>query len=428
VNKLDTAKRLLISGLLVFITGQVYIYPFGSDFRFSLSPIVFTFVLLYFYRMPVMAAAFVVAASVFSGRFMLEYLSHSMPISEIVLKHYPGGMFYFISGLLFYLLDIRKHAEKPLLAIILLTSIDTMANVIELIMRNQVMQDFSIVLSSLLLVALLRSFIAVLTYWSIRLYNVLILKKAHYNRYIELLFFISNLKAELFYLRKSMQDIEKVMNSSYSMYAQISGIGDAIGHDLKPYKEKALSLAKDIHEIKKDYQRVITGIEKLLPNPVESEKMTLSEIFEIIRDNSKRYIESIGKETNLKFQSQDNPIIKQYYSLVSILNNLIFNAIDATNEKGEIVVLEYTEGDNLIIKVTDDGRGIPEDQLKVIFEPGFSTKYDPKTGTMSTGLGLTHVKSLVEHLKGCITVKSDPGNGTTFLVTIPLAQLTSKGE
>ena len=90
--------------------------------------------------------------------------------------------------------------------------------------------------------------------------------------------------------------------------------------------------------------------------------------------------------------------------------------------------MEYTEGDNLIIKVTDDGRGIPEDQLKVIFEPGFSTKYDPKTGTMSTGLGLTHVKSLVEHLKGCITVKSDPGNGTTFLVTIPLAQLTSKGE
>ena len=157
MNKLDTAKRLLISGLLVFITGQVYIYPFGSDFRFSLSPIVFTFVLLYFYRMPVMAAAFVVAASVFSGRFMLEYLSHSMPISEIVLKHYPGGMFYFISGLLFYLLDIRKHAEKPLLAIILLTSIDTMANVIELIMRNQVMQDFSIVLSSLLLVALLRA-------------------------------------------------------------------------------------------------------------------------------------------------------------------------------------------------------------------------------------------------------------------------------
>jgi two-component system sensor histidine kinase YcbA len=226
-----------------------------------------------------------------------------------------------------------------------------------------------------------------------------------------------------------MQNIEKVMNSSYSMYVQMNGLGDSVGQkDIKLYKEKALSLAKDIHEIKKDYQRVITGVEKLLPNPVESEKMTLSEIFEIIKDNSKRYIESIGKRTSLKFQSHDNLIIKQYYSLVSILNNLIFNAIDATVENGEIAVLEYIEGDNLIITVTDNGRGIPADQLKVIFEPGFSTKYDPKTGTMSTGLGLTHVKSLVEHLKGCISVKSDPGSSTAFLIKIPLAQLTGKGE
>jgi two-component system sensor histidine kinase YcbA len=379
--------------------------------------------------MPVITAAFVVAGSVFSGRFILEYLNHSMPVAEIVIKHYPGGMFYFVSGLIFYVLDIRRHVEKPLLAIILLTSIDTIANVIELVIRNQVMQDFSIVMSSLLLVALLRSFIAVLTYWSIRLYNVLILKKAHYNRYIELLLFISNLKSELFYLRKSMQDIEKVMNSSYSMYVNISKLKNQRGgNDLNPYKEKALSLAKDIHEIKKDYQRVITGIEKLLPNPVESEKMTLGEIFEIIKDNSNRYIESIGKNTSLIFQSHDKLIIRQYYSLVSILNNLIFNAIDATIEKGEITVVEYTRDNNLIIKVADNGTGIPEDQLKVIFQPGYSTKYDPRTGTMSTGLGLTHVKSLVEHLKGSIIVNSIPGSGTTFIIEIPLAQLTGEGE
>lgn len=429
MDKLDTAKRLLISGLLVFITGQVYIYPFGSDFRFSLSPIVFTFVLLYFNRLPVISTAMVVAASVFSGRFVLEFLNHSMPVADIIAKHYPGGMFYLISGLIFYLLDIRRHVENPLLAIILLTSIDTMANVIELIMRNRVMQDFPMVLSSLLLVALLRSFISVLTYWAIRLYNVLILKKAHYNRYIELLLFISNLKAELFYLRKSMQDIEKVMNSSYSMYVQISGLDDSKAQSpLKPYKEKALSLAKDIHEIKKDYQRVITGIEKLLPNPVENERMTLAEISEIIRDNSKRYIESIGKAVDLKFQFHDRLVIKRYYALVSILNNLIFNAIDATDQKGEIAVLEYVKDSNLAIEVTDDGGGISEDQLKVIFEPGFSTKYDLTTGAMSTGLGLTHVKSLVEHLKGNISVKSEPDKGTTFLISIPLAQLTGKGE
>ncbi len=429
MNKQDTIKKLLFCGLLVFITGQIYIYPFGSDFRFSLSPIVFVFVLLYFNRLPVITAAAVVAVSVFSGRFVLDYLNHSIPIADIITKHYPGGMFYLISGLLFYLLDVRKHVKNPLLGITLLTAIDTMANVIELIIRNKVMENFSIVLSSLLLVALLRSFIAVLTYWAIKLYNVLILKKAHYNRYIELLLFISNLKAELFYLRKSMQDIENVMNSGYSLYIHISDLEDADGNNpLGPYKERALALAKDIHEIKKDYQRVVTGIEKLLPNPVGDEKMMLFEIFEIIRDNSRRYIEGIGKNRNLNFQFQNNLTITQYYSLVSILNNLIFNAIDATAENGEISVSEYTENDDLIIEIADNGSGIPEDQLRVIFEPGFSTKYDPMTGAMSTGLGLTHVKSLVEHLRGSISVKSDPGGGTTFKVNIPLVRLTGKGE
>lgn len=429
MNKQDTVKKLLISGLLVFITGQVYIYPFGSDFRFSLSPIVFVFVLLYFNRLPIITAAAVVAVTVFSGRFMLDYLNHNMLIVDIITKHYPGGMFYLISGLLFYLLDIRKHVKNPLLGIILLTLIDTMANVIELIIRNRVMENFTVVLSSLLLVALLRSFIAVLTYWSIKLYNVLILKKAHYNRYIELLLFISNLKAELFYLRKSMQDIENVMNSGYSLYIQISDLETFNGHSpLEPYKERALALAKDIHEIKKDYQRVITGIEKLLPNPVGDEKMMLFEIFEIIRDNSRRYIEGIGKNRNLNFQFRNNLVITQYYSLVSILNNLIFNAIDATAENGAVTVFEYIKDNNLIIKIIDDGDGIPADQLKVIFEPGFSTKYDPMTGAMSTGLGLTHVKSLVEHLRGNISVESAPGSGTTFSISIPLTQLTGKGE
>jgi len=47
---------------------------------------------------------------------------------------------------------------------------------------------------------------------------------------------------------------------------------------------------------------------------------------------------------------------------------------------------------------------------------------------MSTGLGLTHVKSLVEHLSGTISVKSIPGSGTTFIIEIPLAQLTGEGE
>ncbi|MBA1335053.1 MAG: hypothetical protein HPY66_0675 [Firmicutes bacterium] len=422
-------KKLLLFGLVTFITGQIYFYPFGTDFRLALSPIIFSFSLLYFSELPIVLSACAVSLFVFLGRFILEYLNQNLEVMSIITKHYPGGMYYLLYGLLFYLLDARNHAEKPLLIIVLLTTMDSLSNVIELVIRNQILKDIPAVISSLLIVGLSRSFIAVLGYWSIKLYNVLILKKAHYSRYIELLMFISNLKAELFYLRKSMKDIEKVMRDSYSMYMSINDLEDDTGKDqYQSYKNQALSVARDIHEIKKDYQRVITGIEKLLPNPIKDEKMNISEIFEIIRNNSKRYIDSIGKKIKLKFSSSDNYYTKEYYSLVSILNNLIFNAIDAADKTGEIKVKEYTMNNSVVIEVSDNGSGIPEEDLQVIFEPGYSTKYDEKTGTMSTGLGLTHVKSIVEHLDGKITVNSTPGKGTSFTVYIPKIKITGKGE
>jgi len=429
LNRLDLIKKLLLFGVITFLTGQIFFYPFGTDFRLSLSPGAFAFVLLYFSKMPIIPSSFAVGLSVFFGRFMLEYFNHSLEIVDIVIKHFPGGMYYIIYGFFFYMMDIRKHAEKPLLIILLLAIIDALSNLFELTIRNQIINDMQIVISSLILVGLLRNFITVLIYWFIKLYNILILKKAHYHRYIELLILISNLKAELFYLKKSMQDIEKVMQNSYSLYLQVNNLSDKIDRSEKEdYKEKVLFLARDIHEIKKDYQRVTTGIEKVLPNPVEYEKMRLSEIFEIIKTNSNRYIESTEKRIKLKFSTYGNFETDKYYSLVSILNNLIFNAIDAINKNGEITIKEHINQDQVIVIVTDDGRGISEKDLEVIFEPGFSTKFDDKTGTMSTGLGLTHVKSIIEHLKGTISVNSTLGRGTTFTVQIPVDQLMNKGE
>jgi two-component system sensor histidine kinase YcbA len=427
LHKADIKKMLLL-GLITFITGQVYYYPFGTDFRFAFSPITFAFLLMYFPDVSIVPFTVAVGLSVFSGRFMLEYFGQNTEVADIVAKHFPGGMYYIFYGLLFYFLDVRTHSENPLIIIVLLTVIDSVSNMVELAIRNQIFDDMSTTISSLLILALSRSFIAVSGYWSIKLYNVLILKKAHYSRYLDLLIFISNLKAELFYLKKSAQDIEKAMENSYSMYMDINTLPETIDSNrLNPYKSKALTLARDIHEIKKDYQRVITGIEKLLPDPGINQKMSISDIFGIIKDNSSRYIDHLGKNTKLSFSIEDNLYIAEYYSLVSILNNLIINAIDATGDKGEIKVRQYSRDGIMMIEVSDNGSGIPENNLDVIFEPGFSTKYNKLTGAMSTGLGLTHVKSMIEHLSGEISVASTVGMGTVFTIGIPNKKL-GKGE
>lgn len=429
MNRYDLIKKFLLFGLVTFLSGQIFFYPFGTDFRLSLGPGAFAFALLYFPRMPIIPSSFAVGFFVFVVRVILEYFNHSLEIADIIAKHFPGGMYYILYGLSFHILDIRKHAEKPLLIIVLLTIIDSLTNLAELTVRNQVFSNIQVIFSSLILIGFLRNFITILAYWSIKLYNVLILKKAHYQRYIDLLMLISNLKSELFYLKKSMQDIEEVMQSSYSLYMNINNLSCNIEDpEIENYKEKVLFLARDIHEIKKDYQRVTTGIEKLLPDPVEYERMSLSEIFEIIKSNSSRYIESTGKKIKLKFQAYSNFETDKYYPLVSILNNLIFNAIDATGNNGEIIVKEYISDDNVTIIVSDNGCGISDKDLEVIFKPGFSTKFDEETGTISTGLGLTHAKSIVQHLEGTIFVNSTLGLGTIFTIQIPVSQLICKGE
>jgi signal transduction histidine kinase len=110
----------------------------------------------------------------------------------------------------------------------------------------------------------------------------------------------------------------------------------------------------------------------------------------------------------------------------SIFSNLVLNAKDAleeveTEQAKEIkVTVEKRDdetGDVFVITVADNGPGIPEGNLNEIFEPFYSTK--PTTGT---GLGLGVVKRLVQLYGGIIEVNSNPGEGTTFTVTLKEAK------
>ena len=69
--------------------------------------------------------------------------------------------------------------------------------------------------------------------------------------------------------------------------------------------------------------------------------------------------------------------------------------------------------DKIIITIQDNGPGIPEDKLKHIFRPFYTTKEE------GTGLGLYITKQLVEKIKGRIKVESVSGQGTTFAVVLP---------
>jgi PAS domain S-box-containing protein len=103
-----------------------------------------------------------------------------------------------------------------------------------------------------------------------------------------------------------------------------------------------------------------------------------------------------------------------------IISNLMSNAVKYSPE-GKTIRINLEEKDNnLIFKIQDQGIGIPEADLKHLFEPFHRAD---NVGTISgTGLGLVITKESVELHGGTITVESTVGEGTTFTVTIPLAQ------
>lgn len=112
---------------------------------------------------------------------------------------------------------------------------------------------------------------------------------------------------------------------------------------------------------------------------------------------------------------------------MAVLKNLVNNAVEAIETKknsGNVKISEHKKDGSFIFEVKDDGPGISEKHLGKIFNMGYSTKFDEKTGNIFRGVGLCGVKKTVEEqFGGKIDVKSEVGRGTKFRIEIPVEVL-----
>ncbi|HEX5816123.1 MAG TPA: PAS domain S-box protein [Methylomirabilota bacterium] len=102
-------------------------------------------------------------------------------------------------------------------------------------------------------------------------------------------------------------------------------------------------------------------------------------------------------------------------ALEQVVLNLVTNAVEALSEGGDIRITTAADGDRVRLAVADTGRGIAAEDLAHIFDPFFTTK------ASGTGLGLSVSYGIVEDHRGTIDVESTPGKGTTFVVSLPVA-------
>jgi two-component system, NtrC family, sensor kinase len=141
----------------------------------------------------------------------------------------------------------------------------------------------------------------------------------------------------------------------------------------------------------------------------------LRETYDLLHHQMK--IKNIGFLTD--FKAQMDMIQCSPNQIKQACVAMLVNSSEAVNENGEVILRTLNKDAHTItIEISDNGKGIAEENLSHIFEPFFSTKHEAS----GIGLGLAIVHGIVQSHKGSIEVLSTPGNGTTMSITIPLSK------
>jgi two-component system NtrC family sensor kinase len=108
-------------------------------------------------------------------------------------------------------------------------------------------------------------------------------------------------------------------------------------------------------------------------------------------------------------------VIADHSQLQQVFMNIIMNAVQAMGERGTLTV-ETRESESFVeTRISDTGKGIPPEDIDRIFDPFYSTKADGE----GTGLGLSIAYGIVAKYRGNISVESEMGKGTTFIIRLP---------
>jgi len=237
-------------------------------------------------------------------------------------------------------------------------------------------------------------------------------------------FVTSNCNTLSGYLESSMKywaELEKLSRESNTASDAIEQLRK--DYDVEYIEEDAKSLLGETLEGLERVSKIVVDLKSFARvDKQESEKASVNKLLEdalnLVRNETKYKLEIEKNLTEL-------PEIDCYPSqLVQVFTNLFINASHATEEKGTLSITTSQRGKHVVIKVSDTGKGIPENILPRIFDPFFTTK-EPGKGT---GMGLSISYGIIEKHGGSITAESKVGKGTTFTISLPVSGSCSTGQ
>lgn len=417
-------ERILTLILIMLATaflGEMKMNPFGDTFRFSLGIAAFFFGMLWFRTVPVLLTGFFVGLFTLGFRVALDVTIRGNPWLDSFYAHFPSAFYYFCFALIIHLTRLRESFEHPLWVAIIGTVADFVSNFSELLVRRAMGEWYPITWKAffiLLLFGGLRSFFVVGVYNIISIRQVRELAYARQSELDRLFMINSELYEETLYLQKSLSHLEEITRKSYQLYKRLID-------SEKPDATLALHIAENVHEVKKDSQRILAGLSKIINQEELAPRLGIGDLCNLVVRANEKYAELIGKCITIDFDCDIKLSTNQVYGLLSVLNNLVANAIEAIPATGHIHLAVKLESGDIVFLVTDSGPGISPEDRQWVFEPGYTTKYDAE-GNPSTGIGLTHAKDIVLSLEGSLSIRDSQSNNTEFEVRIPTGQLIRK--
>ena len=238
---------------------------------------------------------------------------------------------------------------------------------------------------------------------------------------------LKNLGNDLKVMEKKIEATKKEIIKSERL-SSIGELSSRLAHDLRNplsvIKNSIYVLEHHIEDVKDEMLKKYFGV---LKEETERINHQINEVLGFIKTrdlqitsiNSSELVEKcipemIPKNIEISHSEKTIKINGDKELLLIVLRNLIQNAIQAIGTKNGKISIDFSEDkDWSIVKIIDDGPGIPEKIMNDIFEPLYTTKQE------GTGLGLVTCKTVVEQHGGVIEVTNNPENGVTFTVKIP---------
>lgn len=208
-----------------------------------------------------------------------------------------------------------------------------------------------------------------------------------------------------------------ILSPIQDLLQSTSSFDDNVKHLLKTAHDNALRLLRLVNELLE-----VIKLEEGKMN-YEGEDVEIGNFIAAMVDSMRHLAESQNISLIKNLSSQTNIITADSYMLERIFINLIGNAIKFTSAGGTINVSEEVINDNVVIRVSDTGIGISEEDLPYIFDRFHQAGNSSTHRSQGTGLGLALVRELTEIMQGQISVTSKLGHGTTMQLTFPLLKI-----